>query len=48
MVYNSGSIWFDSNLECPRIDGWDKFKNILESVQELINNEFILSGHDKK
>ena len=37
----------DSRFDCPRIDGWDKFKNILESVQELINNEFILSGHDR-
>ena len=37
----------DSRSECPRIDSWSKFKNILESVQELINNEFILSGHDR-
>ena len=36
----------DTNLNCPT-DCWEKFKNILESVQELISNEFILSGHDK-
>ena len=40
-------LGLSSKLECPRIDNWNKFKNILESIQELINNEFILSGHDK-
>lgn len=40
-------LGLNSNLECPRIDCWKKFKNILESIQELISNEFILSGHDR-
>lgn len=35
------------NLQCPKIDNWNKLRNILLSVQELILKELILSGHDR-